>query len=68
VLEDENQQYDNMEAASIARTPRICFEVWSGDHRQTRGGCKKTQEAKVSRRKGARRAHPTHALAGGAQR
>ena len=36
VLEDEGQQYGNMEeAATIARTPRTCFEIWSGDHRQT---------------------------------
>ena len=26
------------EAATIARTPRTCFEIWSGDHRQTPGG------------------------------
>ena len=30
VLEDEGQQYGNMEeAATIARTPRTCFEIWS---------------------------------------
>ena len=35
-LEDEGQQYGNMEeAASVARTPATCLEVWSGDHRQT---------------------------------
>ena len=52
VLEDERQQYGNMEeAASIARTPRTCLEVWSGDHRQTPGGLQKTKEAKAFRRK-----------------
>ena len=41
-LEDEGQQYGNMEeAASVARTPATCLEVWSGDHRQTPGGLKK---------------------------
>ena len=30
-LEDEGQQYGNMEeAASVARTPAKCLEVWSG--------------------------------------
>ena len=30
-LEDEGQQYGNMEeAASVARTPATCLEVWSG--------------------------------------
>ena len=43
-LEDEGQQYGNMEeAASVARTPATCLEVWSGDHRQTPGGLKKEQ-------------------------
>ena len=38
-LEDEGQQYGNMEEAiSVARTPAACLEVWSGDHRQTPGG------------------------------
>ena len=47
-LEDEGQQYGNMEeAATVARTP----EVWSGDHRQTPGGLKKSQEAKAFRKK-----------------
>ena len=32
-LEDEGQLYRNMEeAASIARTPRKCLEIWCGDH------------------------------------
>ena len=52
VLEDEGQQYGNMEeAATIARTPRACFEIWSGDHRQTPGGLQQTEEAKKFRRK-----------------
>ena len=35
-LEDEGQQYGNMEeAATVARTPATCLEEWSGDHRQT---------------------------------
>ena len=34
------------EAATIARTPRTCFEIWSGDHRQTPGGLQQTEEAK----------------------
>ena len=47
VLEDEGQQYGNIEeAASIARTPRTCLEIWSGDHRQTPGGLQQTEEAK----------------------
>ena len=37
-LEDERQQYGNMEeAATAARTPATCLEVWSGDHRQKPG-------------------------------
>ena len=51
-LEDEGQQYGNMEeAASVARTPATCLEVWSGDHRQTPGGLKKSKEAKAFRKK-----------------
>ena len=51
-LEDEGQQYGNMEeAARVARTPATCLEVWSGDHRQTPGGLKKSQEAKAFRKK-----------------
>ena len=39
VLEDEGQQYGNMEeAATTARTPCACFEIWSGDHRHIPGG------------------------------
>ena len=56
VLEDEGQQYGNMEEAStIARTPRTCLEIWSGDHRQTPGGLQDTAEAKKFRRKVLRR-------------
>ena len=47
-LEDEGQQYGNMEeAASVARTPATCLEVWSGDHRQTPGGLKKEQRIEI---------------------
>jgi len=47
-LEDEGQQYGNLEeAASVARTPASCLEVWSGDHRQTPGGLKKNKESKA---------------------
>ena len=52
VLEHEGQQYGNIEeASSIARTPRTCLEIWSGDHRQTPGGLQQTEEAKRFRRK-----------------
>ena len=55
-LEDEGQQYGNMEeAASVARTPATCLEVWSGDHRQTAGGLKKSKESKAFRKKLAKR-------------
>ena len=50
VLESEGQQYGNMEeAASVARTPASCAEVWSGDQvdRQTPGGLKKSKESKA---------------------
>ena len=39
------------EAASVARTPAKCLEVWSGDHRQTPGGLKKSKESKSFRKK-----------------
>ena len=46
-LEDEGQQYGNMEeAASVARTPATRL-----DHRQTPGGLKKSKESKASRKK-----------------
>lgn len=52
MLEDESQQYGNMEEAStITRTPRTYFEILSGDHRQTLGGLQQTEEAKIFRRK-----------------
>ena len=45
VLEDEGQQCGNMEeAATIARTPRTCFEICPV--RQTPGGLQLTEEAK----------------------
>ena len=51
-LEDEGQQYGNMEeAASVARTPAKYLEVWSGDHRQTPGGLKKSKKSKSFRKK-----------------
>ena len=37
--------------ASVARTPATCLEVWSGDHRQTPGGLKKSKESKSFRKK-----------------
>ena len=46
-----SQQRNMEEAATIARTPRTCFEIWSGDHRQTPGGLQQTEEAKKFRRK-----------------
>ena len=49
-LEDEGQQYGNMEEA-VAGTPAPCLEVWSGDHRQTPGGLKKSKESKSFRKK-----------------
>ena len=51
VLGGEVQQYCNMEeAATTARTPRTCFEMWSVDHRQTPGGLQQREEAKKFRR------------------
>ena len=51
-LGDEGQQYGNMEeAASVARNPAKCLEVWSGEHRQTPGGLKKSKESKSFRKK-----------------
>ena len=55
-LNDEGQQYGNLdEASAIARVPRKCFVVWCGDHKQTPGGLRKTDEAKAFRRKLLRR-------------
>ena len=50
-LEDEGQLYGNMEEAASARTPAACLEVWSGDHRQTPGGLKKSKGSKSFRKK-----------------
>ena len=55
-LNDEGQQYGNLdEASAIARTPRRCIIIWCGDHKQTPGGLRKTEEAKAFRRKLLRR-------------
>ena len=43
------------EASAIARTPRKCIIIWCGDHKQTPGGLRKTEEAKAFRRKLLRR-------------
>ena len=53
-LNDEGQQYGNLEAA-IARAPRKCLVIWCGDHKQTPGGLLKTDDAKAFRRKLLRR-------------
>ena len=38
-LNDEGQQYGNLdEASAIARAPRKCLVIWCGDHKQTPGG------------------------------
>ena len=51
-LNDEGQQYGNLdEASAVARTPRRCIVIWCGDHKQTPGGLRKTEEAKAFRRK-----------------
>ena len=55
-LNDEGQQHGNLdEASAIARTPRKCIIIWCGDHKQTPGGLRKTDEAKAFRRKLLRR-------------
>ena len=55
-LNDEGQQYGNLdETSAIARTPRKCLVIWCGDHKQTPGGLRKTDEAKAFRRKLLRR-------------
>ena len=43
------------EASAVARTPRTCIVIWCGDHKQTPGGLRKTDEAKAFRRKLLRR-------------
>ena len=52
-LNDEGQQYTwNLdEASAVARVPRKCLVIWCGDHKQTPGGLRKTDEAKAFRRK-----------------
>ncbi len=55
-LNDEGQQYGNLdEASAVARVPRRCLVIWCGDHKQTPGGLRKTEEAKAFRRKLLRR-------------
>ena len=51
-LNDEGQQYGNLdEASAIARIPRKGIVIWCGDHKQTPGGLRKSEEARVFRRK-----------------
>ena len=55
-LNDEGQQYGNLdETSAIARVPRKGLVIWCGDHKQTPGGLRKTDEAKAFRRKLMRR-------------
>ena len=55
-LNDEGQQYGNLdEASAIARVPRKGLVVWCGDHKQTAGGLRKSDEARAFRRKLMRR-------------
>ena len=64
-LNDEGQQYGNLdEASAIARIPRKGIVIWCGDHKQTPGGLRKSEEARVFRRKLLRRpiAFPPHML------
>ena len=45
-LHDEAQQFGNLdEVAALARLPASCICIWTGDHKQTPGGLKKTPEA-----------------------
>ena len=45
-LHDEAQQFGNLdEVAALARLPSSCICIWTGDHKQTPGGLKKTPEA-----------------------
>ena len=47
-LNDEGQQYGNLdEASAIARVPRKGLVVWCGDHKQTPGGLRKSDEARA---------------------
>ena len=51
-LNDEGQQYGNLdEASAIARVPRKGMVIWCGDHKQTPGGLRKSEEARAFRRK-----------------
>ena len=60
VLEDEGQQFGNMEeAASIARTPPTCLEVWSGDHRQTPGIAENSGSESLPTQEEPNTVHPT---------
>ena len=55
-LNDEGQQYGNLdESSAIARVPRKGLVIWCGDHKQTPGGLRKSEEAKAFRRKLMRR-------------
>ena len=55
-LNDEGQQYGNLdEASAIARVPREGMVIWCGDHKQTPGGLRKSEEARAFRRKLMRR-------------
>ena len=51
-LHDEAQQFGNLdEVAALARLPASCICIWTGDHKQTPGGLKKTPEAIAFRHK-----------------
>ena len=53
---DEGQQYGNLdESSAIARVPRKGLVIWCGDHKQTPGGLRKSEEARAFRRKLMRR-------------
>ena len=51
-LHDEAQQFGNLdEVAALARLPASYICIWTGDHKQTPGGLKKTPEAIAFRHK-----------------
>ena len=51
-VHEEAQQFGNLdEVAALARLPSSCLCIWTGDHKQTPGGLKKTDEAKAFRKK-----------------
>ena len=55
-LNDKGQQCGNLdEVSAIARIPRKGMVIWCGDHKQTPGGLRKSEEARVFRRKLMRR-------------